>query len=117
MPNYGDPKYWEERYDEQMGTTFDWLEDYETLKPIIEELKINKSAKILNLGCGNSEFCEKMYDDGYHNYYNVDICENVIKFMIDRNTQREKMKCIDKLIFTFSRNHGRKRITIRRKLF
>ena len=42
MPNYGDKKYWVERYDEQNGTTFDWLEDYESIKPILENLKIKK---------------------------------------------------------------------------
>jgi hypothetical protein len=69
------------------------LEDYETLKPIIDEIKIEKISKILNLGCGNSEFSERMYDDGYHNICNNDICENVIKFMIERNMHREKMTC------------------------
>ena len=113
MPNYGDPKYWEERYEEQMGTTFDWLEDYETLRPIIEELKIEKSIKILNLGCGNSEFCERMYDEGYHNLYNIDICQNVIKFMKDRNIHREKMICMNFILKFLSRNNGRKRFTIR----
>ena len=24
MPNYGDQKYWEERYKEPEGTTYDW---------------------------------------------------------------------------------------------
>lgn len=24
MPNYGDPKYWEHRYEEQKDVTFDW---------------------------------------------------------------------------------------------
>lgn len=48
---------------------------------------------MLNLGCGNSEFSERMYDDGYNNMINIDICENVIKFMIERNHHREKMIC------------------------
>jgi hypothetical protein len=26
MPNYGDPAYWDQRYREQEGTTFDWYE-------------------------------------------------------------------------------------------
>ena len=43
MPNYGDKNYWEERYEEQSGTTFDWLEDYESIKPIIENLGIKKN--------------------------------------------------------------------------
>ena len=34
---------------------------------------------VLNVGCGNSEFSEKMYDDGYKNNYNIDFCKNVIK--------------------------------------
>ena len=42
MPNYGDPNYWEDRYKANEEVTFDWLEDYETLKPIIEEFKIDK---------------------------------------------------------------------------
>ncbi len=31
MPNYGDPKYWEQRYNEQKDTTFDW---YDILKKV-----------------------------------------------------------------------------------
>ena len=88
MPNYGDKTYWEDRYDEQNGTTFDWLEDYESIKPIIEELGIKKECRILNVGCGNSEFSEKMFDEGYTHNYNIDICENVINFMRTRNKDK-----------------------------
>ena len=102
MPNYGDPKYWEDRYNEQNTTTFDWLEDYETLKPIIDDLLLKKDCKILNLGCGNSEFCENMYDDGYKNIYNNDICENVIKFMKERNINRKSLKCNEIIFIIFS---------------
>ena len=89
MPNYGDKKYWVERYDEQNGTTFDWLEDYESIKPILENLKIKKESRILNVGCGNSEFSEKMYDEGYNHNYNIDICQNVIDFMKSRNKDKK----------------------------
>ena len=51
----------------------------------------------MNLGCGNSEFCERMYDEGFYFIDNIDICENVIKFMQDRNVHREKMTCKVKL--------------------
>ena len=63
------------------------------LKPIIDDLLLKKDCKILNLGCGNSEFCENMYDDGYINIDNNDICENVIKFMKERNINRKGLKC------------------------
>lgn len=69
------------------------LEDYETLKPIIEELNFDKNIKILNLGCGNSEFCEALYDDEYKSIYNIDICNNVIDFMKERNINRKEMIC------------------------
>merc|ERR1711957_1745 len=91
MPNYGDVKYWEDRYNDTKDVTFDWLEDYDSLKPLIKQLKLSKNAEILNIGCGNAEICENMYDDGYENIKNMDICENVIKFMQDRNKEREKM--------------------------
>jgi hypothetical protein len=35
MPNYGDPKYWDDRYRDHEGTTFDWLEDFEAIEPLI----------------------------------------------------------------------------------
>ena len=92
MPNYGDIKYWEQRYKDTGYSTFDWLENYPTLKEIIYSLNISKEAgKILNLGCGNSEFSENMYDDGFHNIKNIDISKNVIKLMSERNKDRTEM--------------------------
>lgn len=53
MPNYGDKQYWDNRYKKQKGKTFDWLEDYESLKELILKY-ITKKDKILMLGCGNA---------------------------------------------------------------
>ena len=92
MPNYGDIAYWEQRYKDSEYTTFDWLENYPTLKEIIISLNIPKeTGKILNLGCGNSEFSENMYDDGYTNIKNIDISQNVIKLMAERSKDRPEM--------------------------
>ena len=91
MPNYGDPKYWDKRYKDQEDTTFDWLEDWSSLKNIVEGL-IEKDAKILILGCGNAEFSEDMYDEGYQNITNVDISSVVIDQMKKRNGDRANMK-------------------------
>jgi len=100
MPNYGDPNYWEDRYKTNEDATFDWLEDYETLKPILEEFKLDKlNSKILILGCGNAEFSEHMYDDGYKNIFNIDISKNVITNMQKRNTDRKEMTCNFYIIF------------------
>ena len=89
MPNYGEKKYWVERYESQKGKTFDWLEDYSSIKPIINDLGIKKDSIILNVGCGNSEFSEKMYNDGFTNNYNIDICPNVINYMKERNKDKK----------------------------
>ena len=92
MPNYGDISYWEERYKNTEDSTFDWLENYSTLKEIIDSLNISKECgKILNLGCGNSEFSENMYDDGYHHIKNIDISQNVINLMNSRVKDRKEM--------------------------
>ena len=84
MPNYGDPKYWEKRYKNQTGTCFDWLENYTSLKPLFDRL-LNKSDKILNVGCGNSQISEEMYDDGYSFIWNTDISSTVINQMKEQN--------------------------------
>ena len=92
MPNYGDIKYWEERYKSAEDSTFDWLENYSSLKDIISTLNIPKeTGQILNLGCGNSEFSENMYCDGYKNIKNIDISHNVIKAMKERNKDKVGM--------------------------
>jgi hypothetical protein len=35
MPNYGDPLYWDERYNKCGESMFDWLEDYKALKSLL----------------------------------------------------------------------------------
>jgi 2-polyprenyl-3-methyl-5-hydroxy-6-metoxy-1,4-benzoquinol methylase len=99
MPNYGDPIYWENRYQNQQGSTFDWLEDYETLKSIISDLGFNKEeCQILMLGCGNAEMSEDMYTDGYKNIVNIDISEHVINQMSER-CKSKPMKCKSNIMY------------------
>ncbi len=82
--NYADKKYWLERY-ENSKNSCEWYEDYETIKPIINELNLSKRCVILHVGIGNSEFSEKMYDEGYKKCYNIDFARNVIHYMKQRN--------------------------------
>lgn len=112
MPNYGDFRYWDDRYTQQKNTTFDWLENWNDLKDMtqvnaIEGMyttagnlqsdavlnKIKSNLKILNLGCGNSIYCEDMYDDGFSEIYNMDISSVCIEQMLKRNQKcRPEMK-------------------------
>jgi 2-polyprenyl-3-methyl-5-hydroxy-6-metoxy-1,4-benzoquinol methylase len=45
------------------------------------------------IGCGNAEFSENLYDDGYKNIYNIDICQKVVDFMKERDKERKEMAC------------------------
>lgn len=56
MPNYGDPEYWNSRYQEDKDSPFDWLFDYDELHDILEFLIPEKDSKILLVGSGNAPF-------------------------------------------------------------
>jgi len=77
MPNYGDPLYWDERYSKCGLSMFDWLEDYNALKSLLAKY-VQPEHKILIVGCGNANFSEDMYDDGFEHLYNVDMSTVVI---------------------------------------
>ena len=49
MPQYGEKEYWDTRYSQQKEKTFDWLENWEALKPVVEKL-ITPESRILMLG-------------------------------------------------------------------
>jgi 2-polyprenyl-3-methyl-5-hydroxy-6-metoxy-1,4-benzoquinol methylase len=109
MPNYGDATYWDERYNKSLSETFDWLESWKDIKDIVEQnaieglyyneeplaqmaeaQEIKNNLKILNLGCGNSELCEHMYDEGYLLIDNMDISEVCINQMKERNDKKRE---------------------------
>ena len=89
MPNYGKKEYWDKRY-KTSHRSFDWLEDWKSLKGILGSL-INKKDKILNIGCGNATITEEMYDEGYENIVNMDISPIVIEQMKQKNASRTNM--------------------------
>jgi ubiquinone/menaquinone biosynthesis C-methylase UbiE len=95
MPNYGDILYWENRYQEQRDSTFDWIEDYQGIRGIIidvlEKEKFSNQIKVLNVGCGNSELGEKLFLEEDYNIYinNIDISRNVIQNMKERCKEME----------------------------
>ena len=63
------------------------------VKDIITQ-NMNKTDKILNIGCGNSRMSEEMYEDGYENITNIDFSSKVINQM----DERTKAKC-PKMVF------------------
>lgn len=39
--NYGDARYWDDKYNEQQATTFDWLEGWDDVRTTLEKYAID----------------------------------------------------------------------------
>ncbi|CAE7862239.1 EEF1AKNMT [Symbiodinium necroappetens] len=79
LPNYGDVHFWTE----------EWLVSY---SHFVAQgwLRFfpSKAARILDLGCGDSEFMSEAYDDGYEDITGVDIVPAVLDTMKQLNTSK-----------------------------
>ncbi|CAK9081763.1 unnamed protein product [Durusdinium trenchii] len=90
--DYGAGKaYWDKRYQNEVGNTYDWLGGYEKFSEFIEsatkDLSEPTSARILDLGCGNARLAEDMYDRGFYNITGLDISDVAIESMRQRNAE------------------------------
>ncbi|EFA80511.1 hypothetical protein PPL_07347 [Heterostelium album PN500] len=92
---YRTHEYWEERYQKESDTTYDWLKTYKDLQPYFSKVIPDKNMSILMLGCGNSTLGDDMYDDGYHHITNVDYSSNVIKSMSEKSKDKVNMKWLE----------------------
>lgn len=90
MPEYGKSEYWDERY-KANDTTFDWYVSFEPLREILTPL-MRPESRILMIGCGNSRLSAQMYEAGYRNIVNIDICDVVVQQMRARYRDLEGME-------------------------
>ena len=86
--NYGDPKYWDQRYKET-PEIYEWLENYKSLSSLLNQF-VQKTDKIINLGCGNSLIQEDMFDDGFESITSVDVSPVVIEQMESRKMKHNR---------------------------
>eukprot|EP00003_Mantamonas_plastica_P023452 TRINITY_DN4227_c0_g2_i1.p1 TRINITY_DN4227_c0_g2~~TRINITY_DN4227_c0_g2_i1.p1 ORF type:complete len:227 (+),score=37.94 TRINITY_DN4227_c0_g2_i1:70-681(+) len=89
LANYGSVDYWDDRF-EQDTEPFDWYQQYDDLQELINNT-VDKSANVLVVGCGNSNFSEDMYEDGYKSITNIDISSVVISQMASRCSEQSGM--------------------------
>lgn len=82
--SYKQQEYWDRRFSKE--DNFEWCKSYKDFEHLINE-HVNRSDRILILGCGNSSLSEDMYRDGYRNIVNIDFSAVVIENM--------KRKCKD----------------------
>jgi ubiquinone/menaquinone biosynthesis C-methylase UbiE len=80
--NYGSKDYWDKRYDDS-DEAFEWLLGYDDLRDILGA-HIDRDARILVVGCGNSDLPPRMERDGFTKQVCVDNSDVVIAQMKER---------------------------------
>ncbi|GMI43884.1 hypothetical protein TrCOL_g9132 [Triparma columacea] len=96
---YGEPTYWDERYENYrrehgQNFSFDWYVDPKKIAPILElhiGIENDRGKKIMIFGCGNSKLSEVLYDLGYRSITSVDTSTVVVSQMQYRYKNREGM--------------------------
>eukprot|EP00477_Mikrocytos_mackini_P000260 GAHX01000274.1.p1 GENE.GAHX01000274.1~~GAHX01000274.1.p1 ORF type:complete len:211 (+),score=54.50 GAHX01000274.1:37-669(+) len=91
MPSLSEKAFWESRHT-NCDTAYGWIPEWDKLKgQISEHLPKEKTAPILDAGCGLSLVCENLAKDGYTEVTGVDFSENAIKKMTDRLDKEESL--------------------------
>jgi len=100
---YKTREYWEERYAKDKGI-YEWFKGYEHVRNIVNN-HTKEADLILNVGCGNSEFSVRMYEDGYQSITNIDFSDTVINDMTHKFSSSHpnmSWKCMDALCMDFA---------------
>lgn len=88
--DYANNSYWDERYQRQHETSFDWYLHWKDLSPYLTNY-LNKNGSTLVIGCGNSSMSEKLLNDGFDAIYNIDISPTVIEQMSQKYKDKPKL--------------------------
>ena len=72
-------KHWEDVYQKKKPNEVSWLQEIPTMSlEYIQQLNIPLSAKIIDIGGGDSYLTEHLLEKGYTNITVLDISENAI---------------------------------------
>lgn len=84
--NYGSVEYWNSRYTNESGPSFDWLFNFSDVRFALDQIINDKTKPVLVPGCGNAPFSEDIYfNGGYHNIFNIDISDTAIEQMSNKH--------------------------------
>jgi len=100
--NYGTSKYWNDRYEHDSCTPFEWYQTFDSLQQFLHPSVLSPSnnpakkssvkfpakdqSKILIVGCGSSRFGERMMQNGWiGGITNIDYSPVCIDHMMKRN--------------------------------
>ncbi|KAM7251320.1 hypothetical protein ACFE04_023203 [Oxalis oulophora] len=78
---YLDPHYWDERFSNEEH--YEWFKDYSHFRHLIHP-HIKPNSSVLELGTGNSQLCQELYDDGITDITCTDLSAVAVKNMQTR---------------------------------
>ena len=85
-------KHWEEIYKTKQLTEVSWYQPTpETSLKFFEEFKIPRTAKVIDVGGGDSLLVDHLLDLGYTNITVLDISKNAIERSMKRLGEKSKM--------------------------
>jgi ubiquinone/menaquinone biosynthesis C-methylase UbiE len=88
---FSDKNFWDDSYG-RLSSTYDWYIPYAEAKKFLSNE--SRGDEILVIGCGQSEFSEDMFKDGYKRILSVDFSSTAIQTMIKRAKNSEELKGI-----------------------
>jgi len=84
-------KYWDKLYSTKKLSEVSWFQQYpKTSMEFINLFKLPKSAKIIDIGGGDSFFVDTLIREGFTNITVLDISENAINRAKDRLKEKSK---------------------------
>lgn len=78
---YRDPVYWDERFSKEEH--YEWFKDYSHFRHLLLQ-NIHSSSSVLELGCGNSQLSDEMYNDGITDITCIDLSSVAVEKMRSR---------------------------------
>lgn len=78
-------EFWEGKYaSKEQGETFEWYLSFQEFESKFLKFLTSKELTILNVGAGNSQISEKLYEKAYKHITNIDYSPSVVSSMRSR---------------------------------
>lgn len=109
MTEFDRKKHWNSIYQNKSTNEVSWYQQSPTTSlQFVEQLNLPKTAKIIDIGGGESFFVDHLLDNGYQNITVLDISENAIeraKLRLGEKSEKVKWIISDATDFESSENY------------
>ncbi|MBX9853309.1 MAG: class I SAM-dependent methyltransferase [Cytophagaceae bacterium] len=79
MENQDNKQHWEKVFTEKKLTEVSWYQEKpDTSLELINSMQLNKDARIIDIGAGDSLLIDNLLDEGYTNIYALDISAHAL---------------------------------------